>query len=273
MNELIEHHLRWCRAGNLAARTIHERRRVLEQADRELPMGIEASTKEEIEAWLGNPGWKPGTRKCYYTHLHEVYRWATAGASPILDYDPMSELRRPKAPRGRPRPVAPDVLADVLARAIEPYRTFVLLAAALGLRCKEIALLRREDVTSELVTLREAKGGDVESVPCHPAVWDRVRDMPAGSIVETVGGVADPSWVSIRTALYFRNKLRMPGVALHRFRHTYGTALRRQGHDLFLIKALMRHRSIESTQIYVDVGNEERLLAVAALPIPTPAPR
>lgn len=271
MNALIEHHLRWCRAGNLSPRTVHERRRVLEQADRELPFGVEHSNRDEIEAWLDNPGWKPGTRKCYYTHLRELYRWGTAGVSPILDFDPMTELRRPKAPRARPRPVSPELLADVLSRAVDPYRTFVLLAAALGLRCKEIAGLHRADVTPELVTIREAKGGDVESVPCHPAVWERVKDMPAGSVVETVGGVADPAWVSIKTALYFRYQLKMPGVALHRFRHTYGTSLRQQGHDLFMIKALMRHRSIESTQIYVDVGNEERLLAVAALPIPTPS--
>ena len=100
----------------------------------------------------------------------------------------------------------------MLEVAVEPFRTFVLLAAALGLRCKEIAGLHREDVAPELVTIREAKGGDVETVPCHPAVWQRVKDMPAGPVAVTVGGVADPSWVSIKTATYFRYKLNMPGV-------------------------------------------------------------
>lgn len=271
MNEFIEHHLKWCRAAGLSRRTILDRRRVLEQADRELPFGLEQVEPRELEEWLGNEQWVNQTRRTYYSHLAGLYRWATAGLDPLLSFDPMAGIPRPRRPRYSSRHVPYEVLNEVVQRAVDPYRTFVLLAAAGGLRCCEIAGLDRSDVTGTTITIRQAKGGDEESVFCHPAIWERIRPLPAGLVAELVGGAADAKKISDNTASYLKHNLKIP-LTLHQFRHTFATQLRNAGHDLFAVQKLMRHKSIQSTQIYVHVGNEELHQAVNSLPIPTPAP-
>lgn len=268
LNELIEHHIIWCEARSLSPRTIEQRRRVLQQADRELPYGVEMSSAREIERWLSNRRWKTRTRRCYHNHLSGLFRWATAGSDPILDYNPIAEVPKPRRPRAVSRHVPPDEVEKVLARAVDPYRTYILFALGAGLRCCEIAGLHREDVTADEITIRCAKGGDEESVPTHPVLWEHVKNLWPGPIAETVGGFADPKQISSNTAKYLK-RLGFP-YTLHQFRHSFATELRRQGHDLFVVQKLMRHESAESTKIYVHVGKRERLQAVATLPIPTP---
>lgn len=270
MDALISEHLRWCRNRNHQPRSIADRRRVLEQAARQLPFGLPNANEDEIRDWLDNPRWKPATKTIYWSHLRQLYRWGYRTG--VLDYDPMVEIDRPKPPESYARPVDRGLAEQLLRELPEPWNTFVLLAYGAGLRCCEIGGLRREDVTADLITIARAKGGRRQHVPTHPAVWERLAPL-SGSIPEAVGGRADGRWISIRAANFFRFKMNLPGVSLHRFRHLYACELRRQGHDLFAVKQLMRHRSINSTQIYVAVGNEELHRAVNTLPIPTPAPR
>jgi site-specific recombinase XerD len=272
MAELIESYLTGLRASGMAETTIQSRREMLRRADREMPCGVEAATTEELRTWLATPRWRPATRATYFHHLRSFYAWAADPRAPQLDFNPALTLRAPRRPRGVNRNVSPDIVADILRRAVDPFRTFALLAVAAGLRCCEIAGLYREDVTEAAITIRKAKGGDEQSVPTHPAIWAALRDLPAGLVTATVGGVPDAQWVSIRSAQYFVRKLGLR-VSLHRLRHSYGTELRRAGHDLFVIQQLMRHASITSTQIYVEVGEGERRRAVNTLPIPTGHPQ
>lgn len=269
MDELISAHLRWCRNKNHQPRSLADRKRVLEQAARQLPFGIANANEDDIRAWLDNPKWKDATKTIYWTHLRQLYRWGTRVG--VMDIDPMIDIDRPKPPEAYSRDVDVDLADRLLAELPEPWNTFCLLARAEGMRCCEIGGLRREDITPALVTIRHAKGGRVARVPTHPAVWERVRSLD-GFIAEAVGGRADGRWIAIRTANYFRFKMGLPGVSLHRFRHLYACELRRLGYDLFAVKQLMRHRSINSTQIYVSVGNEELARAVTSLPIPTANP-
>lgn len=271
MNELIDAHVAACRVS-MATDTIRERKRVLEQADRELPFGLEQATVRELEEWLGNEQWTAQTRRTYHSHLSGLFAWASVGQDPLLDYNPMVEVKRPKRPRYTSRHVPYEVLNEVMQRAVDPYRTYVLLASTGGLRCCEIAGLRRADVTADRIVIRVAKGGDEEDVPCHPALWERLRGLPDGLVAELVGGVANAKKISDNTASYLKHNLKIP-VTLHQFRHTFATQLRRSGQDLFAVQKLMRHKSVQSTEIYVHVGNEELHQAVNALLIPTAAPR
>jgi len=270
MNELIEAHLAAC-ATSMADHSLRDRRRVLHQADRDLPFGLERATVRELQEWLANGQWTAQTKRTYHSHLSGLFAWGTAGSDPLLDYNPMLEVKKPKRPIYESRHVDYEVLTEVVQRAPNPYRTFVLLAAAAGLRCCEIAGLHRCDVTRDVITIRVAKGGNTQRVFCHPAVWAAVEPLPAGLVAESVGGVADAKKISQNTSWYLKHSLKIP-VTLHQFRHTFATRLREEGHDLFVVQRAMRHASIQSTQIYVHVGNEELHSAVTKLPIPTPAP-
>lgn len=268
MTDLVPRYLRWLTAQGMSRRTVDAREEILRRVDLQLPYGLENSTEEEITDWLGRPGLAQASRCTYHFALLSFYQWATRPSAQFLEINPMVEIPAPKSPRGRPRPLPPDVIDDILTRAVQPFHLHAVLALYAGLRCCEIAGLHREDVTEKLIDVRAAKGGSPQVAFGHPEIWREVRDFPPGLLVVHAGGIADAKWISIRTAVYFRRQLGYP-VGLHRFRHSLAGRLRADGHDLFVIAKAMRHATIQTTQIYAEAGDGEVATAVANLPAPT----
>ena len=269
---LIADYLEWLRQRGQSQRTIDARRDILGRAHNDLPHGLPAATADELATWLYRDAWSPGTRETYHGALRSWYVWATQPDDPRLDWDPSALLPRPDRPRRLPRPVTDDQLRRILTEASNPYRRWSLLAAYAGLRCVEIAQLDRNDITPWAITIRRGKGGRPGIVPTHPAIWAEVADLPSGPLALTDRGEpASAQWVSIRTALHFRRQLGMPGVALHRLRHWYGTEVYRRTKDIRVTQELMRHESPATTAGYTLVSNEERTAAIRTLPTYTGA--
>lgn len=274
MNELIALHVAHLRRERWSPRTIQDSAGALQRLDAALPLGIDHTDRDELEGYFGNEDWSDATRENYFNHALRFFTWGTDPDVDVLDENPMVRMRRPRVPKGEPRPLSPDEITEVLTRTrVEWIRVCFLIALGSGLRCCELAGLHREDVGAERIFIRRAKGGGSASVPSSPEVLDTVRDFPRGSIVEHVGGHADARWISIRSAVYFNRTLKMKGVSLHRCRHTFAKRLRDGGADAFVIKKAMRHASLTSTEIYVGATEGECRQAVQGLtPLPFLAP-
>jgi integrase/recombinase XerC len=267
MIDLIDGYLDWLRVRGCSARTIGARREILTRIDHDLPFGIDRASAEELKGWLYRDDWSPATKSTYYGAIRGLFVWATDPRRPILDYDPSALLPRPKVHRGLPKPVTDDQLTRILTQARDPYLTWALLASYEGLRCCEIAGLRREHVTEETTTVVRGKGGRPGAVPTHPAVWRHVRDRPPGPLAVThTGEPASGRYVSLHALLYFTRTLGMAGVSMHRLRHWYGTTIYRRTRDLRRTQELLRHASPTTTAIYTLVSDEERSAAIRALP-------
>lgn len=269
MNELIQLHIAALRSRGLSKRTVGDARDLLVRLDAALQLGLAVTSRAEIEKFLGNEAWSDATRETYYGHASRFYNWATEEDVDLLDHNPMARMKRPHARKGTPRPLSPRELEIVFTRAAEPYRLCAVIAYETGLRCCEIAGLRKADVGEEDVYIRKAKGGGSATVPGRPeGLLEAIRDLPEGLLVESVGGVADARWISIRSAVHFRRKLDLPGVSLHRLRHTYAKRLRDGGSDAFVLKRQLRHSSLTSTEIYAGATDEECRQAVRGLTTP-----
>lgn len=267
MTDLISGYLEWLRIRDCSARTIGARREILRRIDRDLPYGICRATSDEITAWLYRPEWSRSTRATYYGAIRGLFIWATDPRDPKLDFDPTALLPRPRPPRHLPKPVSDDQLARILTQAADPYLTWCLLACYEGLRCVEIAGLRREHITEDTTMIVRGKGGEPGAVPTHPAVWQHVRDRPAGPIAVTrTGEQANARYVSLHGLLYFQRQLGMRGVSMHRLRHWFGTHVYRETQDFRTTQELLRHRSPQSTVGYTLITSEERAAAIHALP-------
>jgi integrase/recombinase XerD len=268
VSELISSHRRWMTAASLSPRTIRARVRLLRALHDALPFGLAYASTDELEGWLGNEVWSDWTRRTYANHIRAFYAWANGR---YLAGDPAADLIRPRRPKSVPRPVSDDQLAVALESA-EPWRTAITLAAYGGLRLSELAGVHREDVTEETIHIREAKGGDAQSVDTHPKVWALVRDRPPGPLLWRPNGRrATAGWFSDNERAYF-DSIGLHEVTMHRFRHWFGTMLLNAGADLRVVQEAMRHQSVASTEGYTKVAGGQRRLAIRSLPTPTRLP-
>lgn len=269
MSYLIEDYLDHLRAANHRDASVTSAASVLYRLHRDLPFGLAYAAVDQLRAWLAHRGWAPATRSAYHKHIKGFYAWATQNG--LLDGDPSLLLDRPKAPRGRARPITDQQLAKALAvRA--PLNLAVLLAAYGGLRVGEIARCRREHITSDILDIPEGKGGRPGSIPTHPSIWAAIRDRDDGLLVLGFRGQPiDGNWICHQARTAF-DDLNMPKVTMHRLRHWYGSSIQREYRDLRVTQECLRHLSVSSTQIYTQVTATQRVAAVASLPIVEPGP-
>jgi site-specific recombinase XerD len=271
MTNLIDRHLTACRAGGLSPNTIEAREELLRRLDRQLPYGIEEATTEELQEWLSQGGWATKTRETYWCHLVAFYRERTRGTSEYhLDYDPSAALPRPRVGRHLPRVASNDQLAHALRSLARPALRAVILAAGVGMRAAEVADAERCDITRDRVLIH-GKGDKCRSVPVPPDVWEEIRGCTGRLVTGANGRPLTPAGVTERVSDALTG-IGLPRLTLHWFRGAYATRLCRAGVDSSVVRRLLGHASVATTQRYVEVVDADLDTAVAKLP-PLPIDR
>lgn len=265
MTTYIDAHVIHLRAAGRSIRTITARQKILRRADATLPHGLIEAATDEIERWLATPGWSRWTLCTYYMHLSRFFQWAAAGREPMISFNPMIDIPRPRAPKSMPHPVTDGQLARALRQANARRRLTILLAAYAGLRASEIARLDRRDVSHRLITVRDGKGGKDAVVPTHSAIWAAVEQLPNGPVVRSNNGKpVDGHWLAVDARRYF-DSLDMPDVHLQRFRHWFVTAAHAVEEDVFVTQRLARHEDPRTTSGYALV-TKQMISTVQRLP-------
>jgi len=177
--------------------------------------------------------------------------------------------------------------ADVVHDARTNWvRDWAILHVALdtGLRVSEICALELRDVILDAghpsLIVRDGKGGKKRGVKLGSALRDHLASLVEWK--ENTGESVAPNapfFVSsrggalTRTAVYrvFRNAADAVGIptrfSIHSCRHTYASMLYRASNfNLRLVQKQLGHRSIQTTQIYADVLDEDAVVAVENLP-------
>lgn len=263
MSDLIDAHLAWMAGQRYAPNTIRDRQRVLTHAQAHLPRGLDDVYPQEIADYLDGDEWATWTRYTYRSHLAGFYHHMDVEG--FLTGDPMPLV--PKVPRGtcRPKPVSLTELRLALQRSEEPFRTAILLAVGAGLRASEIAACKREDVSADFVHVRRGKGGKERFVETCAALWEHVCNRPPGLLIRRkYGRPVTGAWLSSRQREHWAS-IGLPQLHWHRFRHTFCTTMLRAGHDALVLRDLMGHASVLTTQGYAEPLAEQRRNAVSAV--------
>jgi integrase/recombinase XerC len=269
---VLERYLRWLASpeARCSAATVDGRRDILTRMDQQLPFGLERANADELIPLVYRDDCQLSSQETYYGALASFYARSFDVDDPWLGGDnPMRYMPpKPRAPRGIARPIEHEQLRRILTEAIEPYRLWSLIAAYQGLRCCEIAGLDREHITQERLLVVRGKGGKPRWHDTDPAVWEAVRDLPPGPIAidPRTGERADRKYISIRSAVYFRRRLGMPGVALHRMRHWLGVTVQAAYRDARVTQEILGHASLQSTQIYTQATLAQQRAARETLP-------
>lgn len=263
--DMIEAHLTWMRAGTFAENTIGSADKLLHRLHRDLPAGLHGALADELSGWLAsNPRWSAQTVSTYYKHMVRFYRWAVAGTHPWISYDPSTELRRPVAQAGLPRPAPAATVEAAIFHPIPKWRLVYRLAGLAGLRPFDIAGLHRFDINDRLITVK-GKGGKTRAIPTHPLIWEVVKELPEGPLVTGPRGRPATAVYVSRSGAYY---LRRAGLAttLYTFRHFFATEIQENYGDLRVTQELMGHASPNTTAIYTQVTSERKREAIDCLP-------
>jgi integrase len=197
----------------------------------------------------------PASVDIYVRHVQAFYRWAVSRG--LLPADPSTVLIRPKLRRGRPHPTALLDLQRIFACTQGPLRMAYALAAFAGARRGEICRLQRTDLdlTSECATARlDGKGGKERTVPLIAPLVRELLDFGVprtGYIVTTKNGRPYPPR-QLSTDSHWHLQSIGVHTTLHSLRHAFATTAYQTSHDLLLVKELLGHESVATTEIYAE---------------------
>lgn len=261
------------RAEGLAARTVTEWPRIVLRAARWTEAHPERLTTAHLIDYLAALP-SASTRQTYFTALQAWHRWLLATGR--RTDNPLDGLRRPRAPRRVPHPVATGHLEKLLTSGIRRRtRTAILLCAYEGLRVHEAAKVRGEDIDFVGQRFRVVGKGGVEKwLPLHPVIAVEARRYPRRgywfpSRIHPGRPIRRDSLSGV-ISLAMR-RCGIPGTA-HSLRHWFGTELLRARANAREAQELLRHASLATIQIYTLVADDALHAAINRLPLVVPDP-
>lgn len=275
----LDLHVRHITAAGQMPESIRGRRgAILRLADAldpysEDPRAVIEATSDQLAEWQASKTHLSAkTVSVYVGHVQEYYRWLVRPMR-ILTESPAEDLIVPIVRRRKPRPIPEDELGFALTTARAGDRrlyAFLVLGAYAGLRSVDIAGLDRDDVlTDQAVPMLRVrgKGGNEDVIPVGTEVVEALAPFlgrrPGALFVAGDGRRMSRNAIRERVN-EFLVRVGLP-FTFHQFRHRYGTKVYEISKDIRHTQRQMRHRSIQSTELYVAVPTGQDAKTVRAL--------
>ena len=199
--------------------------------------------------------WSAETRKSVRSAWSSFFRWAVSVG--VVDDDPTRLLPPISVRAGVPRPAPEHVVRGALATADPRLELMILLAAHGGLRAHEIARVHARDLVGDVLHVM-GKGRKERVVPVSGELLARLqrldgwafphphhdRPITAGHVCRVMSRGLPGAWTA------------------HTLRHRMATTAYAGTGDLLAVQQLLGHSRPETTQRYVQLG-DDRLRAAA----------
>ncbi len=176
---------------------------------------------------------------------------------------PLLNLIRIKKSKKLPVVLGSEEVGELLSLVLRPVaRMSLTLMYVCGLRVSEANHLRPEDIDSRrmVVCVRNGKGDKDRYVPLPERTLQQLREYwkmyrPSTWLFPSTTGITPLNNGSVRRCLkaaLWKSTI-TKDVTCHTLRHSYATQLLDEGLDIRVIQALLGHRSLKSTMIYVHM--------------------
>lgn len=258
----------------------------LATADLNLPTGADPLT---------DPAARDGAVRDYRTHLQTVARRKPSTINTVLaavrDFytrtgHGVPDVARLDLPRRGPRALDP-ANATRWLRTVERWlscrdRVLALIPFYAGLRLGEVVALDVDDLQLSarkgLITVRAGKGRRYREIPVHAQLrtdlalwlgderpaWPGATTSPALLLNHRGGRLSARGAHDILGAIADAARLD-DEFSSHVLRHTFGTTLVREGHDLVLVAELLGHARLETVRSYSLPTDTDRQNAINSL--------
>lgn len=255
----------WSRALRAAGRaetTIATRADHVRRLGRGIGCGPWEVDGHRLLAWAAAQSWALETRRSVRASLRGFYGWAVAAGH--VDTNVALVLPVVKAGAPNPRPTPEAVYRQALALATPRERLILRLAAQLGMRRGEIAVAHSEDLMDDLLgwsLLVHGKGGRERIVPMPTPLALELRALgPGWFFPGDDHGHLSPRWVG-----KLASRL-LPGAwTIHTLRHRFATLAHEHERDLLVVRDLLGHASVSTTQRYTKVKDGRARATVLAI--------
>lgn len=218
-------------------------------------------------------------RKCsaikqFYSYLHKK--------AALIKSDPMIDLELPRIKQALPKYLTIDQSLQLL-RSIESKhreRDFCMLALFLscGMRLSELVGLDLNDYSKENRTLRLFGKGRKERIVylndvCIEALDDYIHNHRPQVEEKAIFLSANKTRINKRRVQQIVEEqlkaagLSNLGITTHKLRHSAATMMYKNGVDTLVLKEVLGHKSIATTEIYTHISNNELQKAAEASPI------
>lgn len=218
------------------------------------PLTLSVVTRADVEVFLDSRGLCNRARYRWLSDLHVFYKWMVTEG--YVTDDPTEKIERPPLPKLLPRPIGSDDLGAAIERASTMVRCWLLLAAYEGMRCIEIARLTWEDVLDGQdppVLLARGKGDKMRIIPLHPDVTGALKLLPgrrSGPVFRQPDGRPRTATMISQQGNEYLHSLGITST-MHKLRHWFGTNVyRTSGRDVLLVRDLLGHSSVSTTEVY-----------------------
>lgn len=222
---------------------------------------ITAVTEETVVAFLSSVGNKLPAKSHYLRGLKNFFGWCAKRS--YVEMDPTAGLKM-KKPVHRPKVVLePDELRRLLLAAAwrQPKRAWALMFMySIGARRNEVVNISPQDIQGDEVYLRVCKGGRPRRVPLSPLskiALEELRPVWNGTIL---GGVTAQTLTEWATEAAVDSGLRekVRGRTSHVLRATFVTYHLRKGTPVEVVRDMVGHQNIQTTNDYAVAMMEEQ---------------
>ena len=218
-------------------------------------------------------------RKCsalkqFYSYLHKK--------AALINNDPMVDLELPRIKQSLPKYLTTDQSLQLLKNVESKHkqRDFCMLVLFLtcGMRLSELVGLDLNDYSKENRTLRLFGKGRKERIVylndvCIDALEDYIKNYRPNVDEKAIFLSANKTRINKRRVQQIvEEQLKLAGlsnlgITTHKLRHSAATMMYKNGVDTLVLKEVLGHKSIATTEIYTHISNSELQKAAESSPI------
>lgn len=211
----------------------------------------QVATVEDLQKAISRASTQ-ATRAHYASRLRSVFK--SLRKMGLIDNQVIDDLPEIKKKRGLPHPLTKGEAELLMAEANQPMRDWFIIACNSGLRAMEVSKLRGidlEEVEDGHVLRVYGKGGTDLAIPVAPKVATLIQSYNTRTRLWNV----TPNRLSKKASAEMK-RLGIENKTFHACRHYFATTmLSASGGDLLAVRDLMRHASVETTQVYTQLAS------------------
>ncbi len=219
----------------------------------------------------------PNTARVYFAMFKAVLNRAVK--EEIIPENPADKVDGITAKNGRKIKYLTIEELRTLAKADCPHsevKAAFLFSCNTGLRWSDVQPLTSDDIIDGQIQIRQTKTGGAEYFPLSDQALkildgrdsDPLFDLPtnaqANRILKDWASNAElERWIRLKD---HKGNVVQQGLTYHVSRHTFAVQVLASGGDIYTLKELLGHESIQSTEVYAKVVNQTKRDTVNNLP-------